>query len=174
MNQASNARAFLRRLHPWLSRVVHVRWTHRRSWYQSELDALLIALGTKHGRMSPELALRVQGFLGRLYREWFPRTWRAEPTYAEILNDFRWWFDLAERWSEPQARPRRARAPKPAPLANQPKALLRLLALPHPCSAAAFTKAWRRFLKSNHPDLNPDQSPEERRRFAEAVALWRR
>ena len=34
--------------------------------------------------------------------------------------------------------------------------------------------AWRAFLKRNHPDLNPDQTPEERRLFAEAVGLWRR
>ena len=174
MQQASTARAFLRRLHPWLGRVVHVRWTHRRSWYQSEADAILIALGGRRGAMPPELALRVQGFLGRLYREWFPREWRRQPTYAEILADFRWWLDAAERWSEPKARPTRVRAPKTGPPANQPRELLKLLALPHPCSAVQFTKAWRRFLKSNHPDLNPDQSPEERRRFAEAVALWRR
>ena len=174
MHQATTARAFLRRLHPWLGKVVHARWTLRRSFYQTEMDALLRALASKHGRMSPELSLRVQGFLGRLYREWFPRTWRAEPTYAEILADFRWWLDVAERWSEPQPRPARRRAPRPVPLANQPRQLLRLLDLPHPCTAAQFTKAWRRFLKSNHPDLNPDQTAEERRRFAEAVALWRR
>lgn len=174
MQQASTARAFLRRLHPWLGRVVHVRWTLRRSWYQSEADALLIALGGRRGPMPPEIALRVQGFLGRLYREWFPRQWREQPTYAEILADFRWWLDAAERWSEPKPRPTRVRAPRVGPPANQPRELLQLLALPHPCSAAQFTRSWRRFLKSNHPDLNPDQSPEERRRFAEAVALWRR
>lgn len=175
MEQASTARAFLRRLQPWLGKVVHGRWTLRRSFYQDEMAALLRALSTKHGRMPPDLALRVQGFVGRLYREWFPRSWRPEPTYAEVLADFRWWLDVAERWSEPKARPARARRAKPPrPLANQPRALLRLLQLPHPCSKAQFMTAWRRFLKSNHPDLNPDQSPEERRRFAEAVALWRR
>jgi hypothetical protein len=174
MQQASTARAFLSRLHPWLGKVVHSRWTLRRSFYQSEMNALLLALAGKHGRLPPKLSLRLQGFLGRLYREWFPRTWREQPTYAEVLADFRWWLDVAERWSEPRPRPRRKRQPPPAPLANQPRRLLRLLDLPHPCTAVRFTKAWRTFLKSNHPDLNPGQSPEERRRFAEAVALWRR
>ena len=175
ITQASTARAFLRRLHPWLGKVVHARWTLRRSFYQSEMEALLLALAARHGRMPPALALRVQGFVGRLYREWFPRDWRPEPTYAEILADFRWWFDVAERWSEPKARPARARARKPpGPLANQPRELLRLLALPTPCTKAKFLTAWRRYLKSNHPDLNPGQSSEERRRFAEVVALLRR
>ena len=173
--QASTARALLRRLHPWLGRVVHKRWTRGRSWYQSEADAILTALAGYRGAMPPELALRLQGFLGRLYREWFPREWGPQPTYAEVLQAFRWWLEVAERWSEPKPRPARVRAPKVAgPRANQPRELLKLLALPHPCSAAQFTKVWRRFLKSNHPDLNPHQSPEERRRFAEAVALWRR
>jgi len=174
MHQASTARVFLRRLYPWLGRVVHVRWTHRRSWYQSEAEALLTALEGLRGPMSSDLALRVQGFLGRLYREWFPREWRAQPTYAEILADFRWWLDTAERWSQPKPKAPRARAAKKVPQANQPPELLKILSLPHPCTPAQFTKAWRRFLKSNHPDLNPDQSPEECRRFAEAVALWRR
>ena len=49
-----------------------------------------------------------------------------------------------------------------------------MLRLPQNVSRTKFLVAWRRFLKENHPDLNPDQSAEERRRFAEAVALWRR
>jgi DnaJ-class molecular chaperone len=49
-----------------------------------------------------------------------------------------------------------------------------MLRLPADCSQERFVTAWRRFLKAHHPDHNPDQSPEERRRFAEAVALWRR
>jgi len=89
MQQASTARMLLKRLRPWIGKAVHGRWTVRRSFYQSEVDALLTALHGRHGRMPPELGLRVQGLLGRLYREWFPKSWRREPTYAEILADFR-------------------------------------------------------------------------------------
>jgi len=60
------------------------------------------------------------------------------------------------------------------PAADQPARLLHLLRLPAEATASEFLAAWRRFLKRNHPDLNPDQTPEERRRFAEAVGLWRR
>jgi len=173
MQQAAAASAFLRRLHPWLGRAVHARWTRRRASYQSEVDDLLIALAAFRGRMPDDLQLRLEGFLGRLYREWFPRTWRRDPTYAEILADFRWWLSMAERWREP----RRA-APKPRarrqPRANQPPRLLRLLGLPADCSEERFMATWRRYLKRNHPDLNPEQSLVERRRFAEAVAMWRR
>ena len=49
-----------------------------------------------------------------------------------------------------------------------------VLGLPPETSHVEFIAAWRRFLKRNHPDLNPDQTPEERRHFADAVALWRR
>jgi hypothetical protein len=59
-------------------------------------------------------------------------------------------------------------------MAEQPPTLLRILALPANCTRTRFLTTWRRFLKANHPDLNPDQTPEERRRFKEAVALWRR
>ena len=115
--QAPNARAFLRRLHPWIGKAVHARWTVRRSFYQSEVDALLMALDAEPGR-------------------------RRRATYE--------------------------------PRADQPKRLLRLLGLPHECTAGEFVASWRRFLKAHHPDLNPDQTPDERRHFAEAVALWRR
>jgi hypothetical protein len=153
---------------------VHVRWTLRRSFYQSEVGALLMALAAQTGRMSPELSLRVQGLLGRLYREWFPRSWRREPTYAEILADFRWWLGMAERWSEPAPKASRARRTLAEPPVDQPRRLLRLLGLPRECTESEFLSAWRRFLKRNHPDLNPDQTVEERRLFAEAVGLWRR
>jgi len=178
MQQATTARAFLRRLHPWLGKAVHTQWTVHRSFYRTEADALLLALTQQGARMSPDLSLRLEAFLTRLYREWFPRTWRRNPTYAEIVRDFRWWLGVAERWSAPPARPRRA--PKKAsrrpaePQAQQPKRLLRMLSLPHDCTEKRFLAAWRRFLKNHHPDLNPDQTPEERRRFAEAVALRRR
>jgi len=174
IQQAPNARAFLRRLHPWIGKAVHARWTVRRSFYQSEVDALLMALDAEPGRMPPELSLRLQGLLGRLYREWFPRTWRRNPTYAEVVGDFRWWLGVAERWSEPPAKPGRRRRATYEPRADQPKRLLRLLGLPHECTAGEFMASWRRFLKAHHPDLNPDQTPDERRHFAEAVALWRR
>jgi uncharacterized membrane protein YccC len=174
LQQASTARAFLRRLHPWIGKAVHGRWTVRRSFYQSEIDALLLALRNENGRMPRDVSLRLQGVLGRLYREWFPRTWRREPTYAEILADFRWWLSVAERWSQPAPRPARRRKAVQEPAADQPARLLRLLRLPAECTESQFLSAWRRFLKRNHPDLNPDQTPEERRRFAEAVGLWRR
>ena len=173
MQQAPTARALLKRLRPWIGKAVHGRWTVRRSFYQSEIDALLAALRSHNGRMPPDLGLRVQGLLGRLYREWFPRTWRKDPTYAEVIADFRWWLGVAERWSDPVPRPPRRRTVR-EPLANQPKRLLRMLSLPLDCTERRFVTAWRRFLKSNHPDLNPEQTPEERRRFAEAVGLWRR
>ena len=153
---------------------MHVRWTLRRSFYQSEIDALLMALRAEHGRMPPELSLRLQGLLGRLYREWFPRTWRRNPTYAEIVADFRWWLGVAERWSEPPAKGAGARRAPTEPLADQPNRLLRLLGLPRDCTVSRFMSTWRAFLKRNHPDLNPDQTAEERRLFAEAVGLWRR
>jgi hypothetical protein len=174
MQQAPTARAFLRRLHPWIGKAVHVRWTVRRSFYQSEIDALLIALADAGGRMPHDVSLRVQGLLGRLYREWFPRTWRRNPTYAEILADFRWWLGVAERWSAPPPKPRRRRVVPTEPLADQPARLLRILGLSRGCTESEFTTTWRRFLKRHHPDLNQDQTPEERRLFAEAVGLWRR
>lgn len=181
MTPPANASVLLRRLQPWLGRAVHARWTLRRSFYQEEADALLLALSRSQGRMPAELALRLEGFLGRLHREWFPSTWRKDPTFAEVLEDFRWWLGVAERWGHAREAPSRrrgsatARRRKPAePLAKQPRPLLTLLRLPPNCSARRFTTTWRRFLKENHPDLNPGQSPEQRRRFAEAVALWRR
>src|SRR5262245_56993244 len=177
MPLAIPARALLQRLRPWLGKAVHVRWTVHRSFYQREADALLIALSSYQGRMPADLALRLEGFLGRLHREWFPRTWRTNATYAEVVRDFRWWLDIAERWSQPPPRARgsKARPKRPAePLSKQPAKLLSILALPRNCTRTQFLKAWRRFLKENHPDLNPGQSPEERRRFAEAVALWQR
>src|SRR5205807_10095742 len=174
MERANTASAFLRRLHPWLGRAVHTRWSLRRSFYQREMDALLTALQTHDGHLSPELKLRLEGLLGRLYREWFPRTWRRDPTYAEIVADFRWWLGVAERWSEPAPKTARGRRATTEPLAEQPKRLLRLVGLPRGCTESQFMTAWRAFLKRNHPDLNPDQTPEERRLFAEAVGLWRR
>jgi len=173
MQQAPTARAFLRRLHPWIGKAVHVRWTVRRSFYQSEIDALLLALNGSGGRMPAEVSLRVQGLVGRLYREWFPRTWRRNPTYAEIIADFRWWLSVAERWSEPPPKPRR-RATPTEPVADQPPRLLRILGLRRGCTESEFITTWRRFLKRHHPDVNPDQTAEERRLFAEAVGLWRR
>src|SRR5207245_10553325 len=101
------------------------------------------------------------------------RTRRNEPTYAEVIADFRRGLGVAQRGAEPAPRPPRRRAVR-EPLAKQPKRLLRMLALPLDCTERRFVTAWRRFLKSNHPDLNPEQTPEERRRFAEAVGLWRR
>jgi hypothetical protein len=175
MRQATTARAFLERLQPWLARAVHARWTTHRTVYRSEVEALLLALTGERGRMPAHLSLRLQGFLGKLHREWFPRTWRRNPTYEEIVADFRWWLGVAERWSEPRPRPNTGRRRRrSAPLSGQPKRLLRLLGLPPETTHVQFTAAWRRFLKRNHPDLNPDQSPDELRRFAEAVALWRR
>jgi hypothetical protein len=177
MPLAPPASALLRRIRPWLSKAVHVRWTLHRSFYQHEADALLAALASYQGRMPLDLALRLEGFLGRLHREWFGREWRKHPTYAEIMRDFRWWLDIAERWSEPPPRPGRARvrAKRPVePPSKQPPRLLSMLSLPRNCTRTQFLAAWRRFLKENHPDLNPGQSAEDRRRFAEAVSLWRR
>src|SRR5262249_30632910 len=152
------ASALLKRLRPWLSKAVHVRWTLHRSFYQHEADALLVALSSYQGRMPHDLALRLEGFLGRLHREWFGRTWRKNPTYAEVVKDFRWWLDIAERWSEPRPRGTRARprAGRPQePLARQSPKLLSMLSLPRNCTRTQFVTAWRRFLKENHPDLNP-------------------
>ena len=175
MPQAAAARSLLRRLHPWLGRAVHVRWRRQRSFYQRESEALLHDLTRYSGPIPRELALRLEGFLGHLHREWFPHTWRKSPTYAEVVRDLRWWLDMAEGWSEARTttkRPRSTRVP-PAQRARQPASLLKLLKLPSDCSQQRFVAAWRRFVKANHPDHNPDQSAEERRRFAEAVALKR-
>ena len=80
---------------------------------------------------------------------------------------------MAERWSQPPPKPKRASRRKP-PAVDQPERLLKILRLPRETTEAQFMAAWRRYLKRNHPDLNPDQTDEERRRFAEAVALWKR
>ena len=175
MPLSTPARALLQRLRPWLSKAVHVRWTLNRSFYQREADALLVALMRHSGPVPRDLALRLEGFLGHLHREWFPPTWRRHPTYAEVVRDLRWWLDMAEQWSEPRRGPRPKKPRVPArDRAKQPPTLLKLLKLPPDCSQARFVTAWRRFVKANHPDHHPDQTPEERRRFAEAVALWRR
>jgi len=171
MQQVQTTRTFLRRLRPWVGKAVHARWATRRSFYQSEIDALLLALAGQRGRLAPELRLRVEGLLGRLHREWFPPTWRAEPTYADVVADLRWWLGVAERWNSPAPRPRPRRG---EPLAEQPEKLCRMLGVPPDCTAAEFAAAWRAFLKRNHPDLNPDQTHEERRLFAAAVAMRRR
>jgi hypothetical protein len=176
MPQAAAARSLLRRLHPWLGRAIHARWRHKRAFYQNESEALLHDLTRYSGAIPRELALRLEGYLGRLHKEWFPQTWRRNPTYAEVVRDLRWWLDMAEGWSEPR-NGKRPRRPASVPLgkrARQPATLLKLLKLPPDCSQDRFVTVWRRFVKDHHPDHNPDQSPEERRRFAEAVALWRR
>ena len=147
-----------------------------RSFYQRESEALLLALGRVQGTVPRDLALRLEGFLGRLHQEWFPPDWRPHPTYAEVVSDLRWWLKMAEGWREPRTNGRRVRTPR-TPIgkrAKQPASLLKLLRLPVDCTQDRFLTAWRRFLKAHHPDHNPDQTPEERRRFAEAVALWRR
>jgi len=157
---------------------VHSRWQRHRSFYQHESAALLTALGRVHGKVPHDLALRLEGFLGHLHKEWFPSAWRKNPTYAEVVRDLRWWLKMAEGWSEPRPRGRAKASPKGrVPIgkrAKQPASLLKLLKLPADCTQERFLVAWRRFLKDNHPDHNPAQTPEERRRFAEAVALWRR
>ena len=175
MPQAAAARSLLRRLHPWLGRAIHARWQRQRSLYQRESEELLHDLTRYSGAMPRELALRLEGFLGRLHKEWFPQSWRGNPTYAEVVRDLRWWLDMAEGWSSPRTakRARPARVPV-GQRARQPASLLKILKLPADCSQERFVRAWRRFLKDHHPDHNPDQSPEERRRFAEVVALWRR
>src|SRR5262249_34787702 len=87
------APAILDGIRPWLGKAVHVRLTLHRSFYQKEADALLLALSRYQGRLPHDLALRLEGFLGRLHREWFPPTWRKNPTYAEVVRDFRWWLE---------------------------------------------------------------------------------
>ena len=177
MPHASAARALLRRLHPWLGRAVHVRWRRHRSFYLREAEALLLLLEGRSGPIPRDLALRLEGFLGQLHKEWFPPTWRRNPTYGEVVRDLRWWLDMAEQWGTRRDGKRPARRAPRVPLgkrAKQPASLLKLLRLPADCSQERFVTAWRRFLKAHHPDHNPDQTPEERRRFAEAVALWRR
>ncbi len=150
-----------------------MRWARRRSIYQSELDALLQALHGEGGRITHGLGLRVEGFLGRLHREWFPESWRPDPTYGQVLADFRWWLGVAERWNTrpPRPAPRRGKREPPA---DQPEELCRILGLKKDCSAKEFAARWRVYLKKNHPDLNPEQTREERRRFAVAVAMRRR
>ena len=178
MPLAPPASALLQRIRPWLSKAVHVRWTLHRSFYQHEADALLMRSRRYQGRMPPDLALRLEGFLGRLHREWFGREWRKNPTYAEVVRDFRWWLDIAERWSEPPARGRARPTPRQAAGRSRRRGSRRSCSASARCRATPrapqFLTAWRRFLKENHPDLNPGQSAEERRRFAEALALWRR
>jgi hypothetical protein len=178
--QTSTARTLLSELYPWIGKAVHTRWRVRRAFYQQEAQNLLLALARTNGHVPNALALRLQGFLGRLHGEWFPPDWRPNPTYAEVMRDFRWWLNLADSWSEPRTKARAAKRAKPRqkgrrePLAKQPARLLRLLALPADCTQREFLAKWRRFLKANHPDLNPHQSADERRRFKEAVALWQR
>ncbi|HXF55521.1 MAG TPA: hypothetical protein VNK52_15510 [Hyphomicrobiaceae bacterium] len=179
VRQTTSARSVLGRLYPWIGKAVHARWRVRRSVYQQEAQDLLMAFGRVNGHVPQALALRLHGFLARLHGEWFPPDWRPDPTYAEILRDFHWWLDLAESWRDTRSeRARKAATPRAKrrrePLAEQPARLLRLLALPAGCTQREFLAKWRRFLKENHPDLNPGQTAEERRRFQEAVALWQR
>ena len=166
---AATARSLLRRLYPWIGKAVHSRWRKRRAEYQEEAQELLRELSRFTTHIPPSLALHLEGFLGRLHREWFPDNWRPQPAYAEIVADFRWWLGTAERWNEPETKPagRGLRGPR----AKQPASLLKL---PSNCTQEQFLAAWRQFLKANHPDLNPDQTDAERRRFKEAVALWKR
>lgn len=180
MSQTATARRLLRRLYPWLGRAVHTRWTRKRGLYQEEAGALLAELESVQGRTPQALAFKLEGYLGRLHREWFPRQWRERPTYAEVVRDFEWWLGVAEGWGAAPAK-KAKNGKKPAakkkadgPPADQPAKLLRLLSLPADCSRKRFVTAWRQFLKQNHPDLNPEQTAEERRVFKEAVALWRR
>ena len=179
--QTTNARSVLIRLYPWIGKAVHSKWRVRRAVYQQEAQSILLAFGHVNGHVPHALSLRIQGFLARLYGEWFPPDWRPNPTYAEIVRDFAWWLDMAEGWGE--VRPARAKKTAKAksggkrrrePLADQPARLLKLLSLPSGCTQREFLAKWRRFLKANHPDLNPGQSADERRRFQEAVALWQR
>lgn len=152
-----------------------MRWQRHRSVYQRESEALLVELAGCGATVPRDLGLRLEGFLGRLHKEWFPPSWRRNPTYAEVVRDLRWWLDVAEQWSERRngKRPRTRRLPV-GKRARQPASLLKMLRLPLDCSQERFVLAWRRFVKAHHPDHNPDQTPEERRRFAEAVALRRR
>jgi len=177
MPQATAARSLLRRVYPWLGRAVHVKWRRHRSFYQQEAEALLTALERQSGPVPRDLALRLEGFLGHLHKEWFPKTWRKSPTYAEVVRDLRWWLDMADQWSERGTNGKRAKKAPRVPLgkrAKQPASLLKLLRLPPDCSQEKFVTTWRRFVKAHHPDHNPDQTADERRRFAEAVALWKR
>jgi hypothetical protein len=176
MTKMASPAHVLRRLYPWLGRAVHLKWSRKRSLYQEEAAALLVELAGVHGRVPSTLAFRLEGYLGRLHKEWFPRTWQERPTYAEVVSDFQWWLDIADRWSvQPAARNGRPKKPRSTePVADQPAELLRALSLPRHCTQKRFMTAWRRFLKAHHPDLNPSQSEEERRRFKEAVALWKR
>ena len=174
MVQASSTRALLRRLHPWIGKAVHSRWHVRRSLYIAESEQLLLALANHRGLTLPkDLQLRVQRHLRLLHREWFPENWRAKPAFAEVLHDFRWWLEVAERWNEPKPKPRRVYKRK-EPVTEQPEILLKRLGLPADCTERRFMTAWRRFVKEHHPDRNPNQTTEERRRFAEVVALRRR
>jgi hypothetical protein len=177
--QTSAGRSILTQLYPWIGKAVHTRWRVRRAFYQQEAQDILLAFGHVNGHVPNALALRLQGFLGRLHGEWFPPDWRPNPTYAEIVRDFHWWLNLAECWGTARttrktkgAKPRATR--RREPLAEQPVRLLRLLKLPRECTQREFLSKWRGFLKENHPDLNPDQTADERRQFKEAVALWRR
>ena len=177
--QTGAAHTVLTQLYPWIGKAVHTRWRVKRGFYQQEAQDILLAFGRTNGHVPSALGLRLQGFLGRLHGEWFPPDWRPNPTYAEIMRDFDWWLGVAECWGDARTtrKPKKA-APRAKrrrePLAEQPVRLLRLLALPKECTQREFLGAWRRFLKANHPDLNPDQTADERRRFKEAVALWQR
>ena len=178
--QTSAARLVLIRLYPWIGKAVHSRWRVRRTVYQQEAQAILMAFTSVNGHTPHALSLRLQGFLGRLHGEWFPADWRPNPTYAEVMHDFDWWLRVAEGWGDPRTARGRARPGKRKggrrrePLAKQPARLLHLLRLEEGCTQREFLTKWRHFLKANHPDLNPHQTPDERRRFQEAVALWQR
>jgi len=170
---AATAESLLHRVYPWIGKVVHTRWRVRRTTYQEEAQALMMRLRQCNGQVPPDVALRLEGFLGRLHREWFPQSWRPKPTYSEVVADFRWWLGMAERWHEPPPK-RQPRQRSTEPRAKQPASLLKILALPANCTQKRFLETWRRFLKANHPDLHPDQTADERRQFKEAVAQWNR
>src|SRR2546427_12045341 len=101
MERAHTASAFLRRLHPWLGKAVHTRWNVRRTFYQREVDALLMALQAHDGRLSPELRVRLERFLGRPYPERVPATVPKNATHTEESADFRWALRRTQRWGAP-------------------------------------------------------------------------
>ena len=159
MPLATSARALPARLRPWLGKAVHVRWTLHRSFYQKEADALLLALSRYQGRLPPSSPAP-----GGPPRAPPPRVVPADlaqepdvrgggPGLPLVARHRRALVRAAPTPRKPAARATRSKEP----LAKQPEKLLRMLGCRRR-DANEVPGGWRRFLKANHPDLNPGQS----------------
>jgi hypothetical protein len=127
-----------------------VRWTVRRSFFQDEADALLMALSRYQGRMPPDLALRLEvprqvapsGSRPRGARTSDVCQWHATSLVADIA-------DRGLRRRHGAARDDQETVRLKEPPSRQPPQLLRLLDRAH-LHRPQFQGSWRTPAE-NHP-----------------------